>query len=214
MKKRYVVLMIVLVLVVSATTLSFALSPSADALIDKVNDTVKKAELSAEEAENVALADAKLARDDVFLKRSEADRERGRLVWEVEFYHNGVEYEYDIDANTGEVVKRKTEKEDRPSVSPDPAPTPDPVPNPDPAPNPDPKPEPPVADELSADDALAVALADAGLSKDSVSRVRVEKDRDDGVWVYEVEFEKGRTEYEYEIRVSDGKILERDIDND
>ena len=66
----------------------------------------------------------------------------------------------------------------------------------------------------SADDALAVALADAGLLKDSVSRVKVEKDRDDGVWVYEVEFEKGRTEYEYEIRVSDGKILERDIDND
>ena len=33
------------------------------------------------------------------------DREDGSLVYEVEFLHNGIEYEYDIDPLTGIVLK-------------------------------------------------------------------------------------------------------------
>ncbi len=52
------------------------------------------------------------------------------------------------------------------------------------------------------------ALGHAGLSASQVSRFRIEFDRDDGRSVYEIEFNNGRTEYEYEIDASIGVILE------
>ena len=42
----------------------------------------------------------------------------------------------------------------------------------------------------------------------------VHLDRDDGAWVYEIEFREGRTEYEYTVRVSDGKVLKQELDWD
>ena len=66
----------------------------------------------------------------------------------------------------------------------------------------------PVPSELTEDEALRIALDHADLTADDVSRICVHKDRDDGVWIYEVEFSEGRTEYDYDIRVSDGKIVD------
>lgn len=39
------------------------------------------------------------------------DRENGRMVYEGEIYYNGWEYEFDIDAVTGEIVKWKVERD-------------------------------------------------------------------------------------------------------
>ena len=39
------------------------------------------------------------------------DRENGRMVYEGEIYYNGWEYEIDIDAVTGEIVKWKVERD-------------------------------------------------------------------------------------------------------
>ena len=39
------------------------------------------------------------------MKKAKIDREDGSLVYEVEFLHNGIEYEYDIDSLTGAVLK-------------------------------------------------------------------------------------------------------------
>ena len=36
----------------------------------------------------------------------------GRTVYEVEFVSAGMEYEFDIDAKTGEIVKYEEEKDD------------------------------------------------------------------------------------------------------
>lgn len=40
-----------------------------------------------------------------FLKKVEMDYEHGRPVYEIKFYKGGYEYEYDIDAETGAVLK-------------------------------------------------------------------------------------------------------------
>lgn len=42
----------------------------------------------------------------------ELDRENGTIVYEIEFKANGYEYEYDINAMTGDVVKHSVEKDD------------------------------------------------------------------------------------------------------
>lgn len=39
------------------------------------------------------------------------DRENGRMVYEGEIYYNGWEYEFDIDAVTGEIVKWKMDRD-------------------------------------------------------------------------------------------------------
>ena len=62
--------------------------------------------------------------------------------------------------------------------------------------------------------AKSIALEKAGLSADNVTFDKVELDRDDGVWQYEVEFRKDRTEYDADIKAEDGSILSWDVDND
>ena len=39
------------------------------------------------------------------------DRENGRMVYEGEIHYNGMEYEFDIDAVTGDIVKWKVDRD-------------------------------------------------------------------------------------------------------
>ena len=68
--------------------------------------------------------------------------------------------------------------------------------------------------ELTEDQALAIALEHAGLTEEQLDFSNVHLDRDDGRWVYEIEFREGRIEYEYAVRASDGKIVDFDKDWD
>lgn len=62
--------------------------------------------LTEEEALASALEHAKLKKDQIeFLKKVKLDYEHGRKVYEIEFYFNGFEYEFDIDAETGKIIK-------------------------------------------------------------------------------------------------------------
>ena len=60
--------------------------------------------LTAEKAEEIALAQAGLTREEIAWLHSEYDVERGVPVYEVEFTHNGREYDYHISAETGQIV--------------------------------------------------------------------------------------------------------------
>lgn len=62
--------------------------------------------------------------------------------------------------------------------------------------------------------AQEIALEKAGITSDDVIFDRIELDRDDGVWMYEVEFRKDRTEYDAEIKADDGTVLSWDVDID
>lgn len=62
--------------------------------------------------------------------------------------------------------------------------------------------------------AKAIALKNAGLRSSQVYGMHVEKDYDDGRYVYEVEFYHGNYEYSYEIHATSGKILDKEIDYD
>lgn len=67
---------------------------------------------------------------------------------------------------------------------------------------------------ITADEAIAIALADAGLTEDQVTRLHAEFDYDDGRPEYEVEFRKDGFEYSYDIHAESGRILSRDKDRD
>ena len=60
---------------------------------------------------------------------------------------------------------------------------------------------------IGKDAALQVALEDAGLTSEEVRDVDIELDRALTSRRYEVDFEAGRTEYEYRIDAYTGEIL-------
>ena len=46
------------------------------------------------------------------MKKCELDYEWGKQVYEIEFYYNGMEYEYKIDTATGSILKAKKDWDD------------------------------------------------------------------------------------------------------
>ena len=143
------------------------------------------ASLTAEDAKAKALAHAGLAETDVTFIKAELDRDDGRLVYDVEFYTADYkEYDYEIDAATGEVVSFDYDVEHY---------------------------APPASGSqsgasISAEDAKAKALAHAGLASADVTFVKAKLDRDDGRLEYEVEIIYGTTEYDFEIDAYTGTV--------
>ena len=68
--------------------------------------------------------------------------------------------------------------------------------------------------EVDAGQALAIALAQANLTIDEVRVIKTERKYDDGLEIYEIEFRHGHIEYECEIDIASGRIIEWDRDYD
>ena len=82
--------------------------------IDKINDqeleTVAGGTITQEQALAKALEKAGLKKEQLdFIKKIEPDFEHGRQIFEISFYKDGFEYECDIDAGNGNVLKYKKE---------------------------------------------------------------------------------------------------------
>ena len=67
---------------------------------------------------------------------------------------------------------------------------------------------------ISKEDAIAIALKDAGFTADQVNQQRTGFDRDGRNTEYEVDFRQGGYEYDYEIHAETGEILSKDIDRE
>ncbi len=63
---------------------------------------------------------------------------------------------------------------------------------------------------LSADDALNIALNQAGVTRDSIRNLENRLEWDDGIQVYEIDFDSGATEYSFDVNAQTGAIVERD----
>ena len=169
--------------------------------------------IGVEAAKSAAFAHAGLDASQVTMGEVDFDYEDGRMVYELEFYANGAEYEYDIDASTGAVVKSSQEggrtqtgsgagsggasgnvssgagsgtaQSGAGGTSAD----------------------------IGREAALAAALNHAGVSQDQVYGLEVKQEYDDGRLEYEIEFKTGGWEYEYTISAADGAILDYERDN-
>ena len=169
--------------------------------------------IGVEAAKSAAFAHAGLDASQVTMGEVDFDYEDGRMVYELEFYANGAEYEYDIDASTGAVVKSSQEggrtqtgsgagsggasgnvssgagsgtaQSGAGGTSAD----------------------------IGREAALAAALNHAGVSQDQVYGLEVKQEYDDGRLEYEIEFKTGSWEYEYIISAADGAILDYERDD-
>ncbi|MBD5162993.1 MAG: hypothetical protein HDT14_13485 [Oscillibacter sp.] len=147
--------------------------------------------LTAEEAQSMALAHAGLTGDEVTFTQWELEWEDGRQVYDMDFCAAGTEYDYEIDAVTGAVVKFDRDVESHAHITP----------------------VGPAGATLTQEQALEIALGEVpGAAADDVTKL--ELDRDDGIQIYEVKILYSGMKYELEISAADGTILEFECEED
>lgn len=147
--------------------------------------------LSESDALSLALADAGVAEDAATLVETTLDSEDGLRLYEICFFTEAVEYEYDLDAVTGEVCGLKVEYfEESESL-------------------PERKVE---GQALTRSEARDLALDNAGVSGEQATFTKSKLDYEDGVLVYEIRFVTDQSAYEYEIDAATGEILERSVE--
>lgn len=143
-----------------------------------------------EAAKQAALTHAGVKADDTAYLHCWMEYDDGRPeYYEVEFMQGSSIYEYEIGLYDGSILKNKMA-----TVSVGIAHTKDAY--------------------IGEAAAKSAALRHAGVSAADAVKLKCELDEDDGVWLYEVEFEVGRTEYEYKIDAATGAVLKAEQDTD
>lgn len=61
---------------------------------------------------------------------------------------------------------------------------------------------------------MALALKDAGLSLDDLDRYELELHTKRSELVYSIELKRGKEDYEYDLRATDGVILKKEAELD
>ncbi len=67
---------------------------------------------------------------------------------------------------------------------------------------------------IEKEKAKEIALKKANFKLSDVTFIKVELDKENGIYVYDVEFKKGNKEYSAEIKADDGKIIDWEVDLD
>ena len=169
--------------------------------------------IGVEAAKSAAFAHAGLEASQVTMGEVDFDYEDGRMVYELEFYASGAEYEYDIDASTGAVVKSSQEGgRTQTGSSTGSSGASGNVPSGAGSGTAQSEAGGTAAD-IGREAALAAALNHAEVSQDQVYDLEVKQEYDDGRLEYEIEFKTGGWEYEYTISAADGTILDYERDN-
>lgn len=201
-----------------------------NATVTKENDSAysagTKKQISVDEAKQIALAHANLTQKDVTFVKTKLDNEDNRIVYKIEFVISNIEYDYEIDAVSGEIISSDSDVEDdnkkiqtetsqqqnsavhsnkdkakgsqEHSTAQTQAPT---AALTQQAPS-----------KIPMERAKQIAVSHAGVS--DASFTKVELDTDDGIAVYEIEFKVGNTEYDYEINAASGAIISSSLEID
>ena len=157
--------------------------------------------LSEDEVRTIVFNHAGVNANDVREFEIELDDEDGIWVYEVDFKAGNIEYDYVVNAVTGAIIRVETEIDDDPTAAPGtPRPTAQPT-------------QQPGSEFLSEDEIRAIVFSHAGVNANDVREFEIELDDEDGIWVYEVEFESGRHEYSYEVNALTGEIIDYEIDD-
>lgn len=159
------------------------------------NANASAAAITAEQAKETALTHAGLKESDVTFVKAKLDRDDGRLVYDVEFYSGYTEYDYEIDASTGAIISFDYDAEhyNAPAAT---------------------------TNQSSSSnsgsyigESAAKAIAAGKISGATEADVWLHLDYDDGRAVYEGSCIYGEIKYEFEIRATDGVILEWDAES-
>ncbi len=160
-------------------------TPQAESVSTAAAETAASGSITEDQARAAALADAGVTEDQVSRIRIKTDRDDGRDIYEVEFYVDQSEYDYDIDMATGAILSKDYDIKNDFFTGDTSGQT---------------------SGTISEDEAINIVLQ--RVSGAQASDVWIKQDRDDGRLVYEGELYYNNTEYEFEMDASTGDILE------
>ena len=146
----------------------------------------QSASITEEQAKEIAANHAGVAVADLTFHSVSLEEDDGRRVYDVEFYSGSTEYDYEIDAATGDILSYDNDVENFSIPQQQSTAT---------------------GSYIGEDAAKAAALQRAGLTEDQVRWEKCELDEDDGRFSYELEFSSGQHEYECEVEAFTGEIL-------
>lgn len=84
---------------------------AADGVVDEAEKLTSSAKITSDEAKAAALKHAGLSEADVTGLDIDLDRDGNVLKYEIDFHSGGIEYDYDINAKTGEIISADKERE-------------------------------------------------------------------------------------------------------
>lgn len=154
---------------------------------DAQQSTASSGAIDEAQARSIALEHAGVAESDAKFYRVERDNDDGRAVYEVEFYSGNTEYDYEISAETGEILSYDSDIEGWAAQSGN-------------------------AEGSAVTLEQARELVLERVPGAAASDVQIEQERDDGRDIYEGEVYYDRTEYEFEIDASTGSFIKWSVD--
>lgn len=163
--------------------------------VEENKPSVKDSNLISEkDAYKIALTHSGVDENTIEKLHIDLDRKHGKKEYEIEFISGYTEYDYDIDAVTGEIINFDKEAEscDAHDHS-----------------------KPSDEEYIGEDAALTATYSHAGVNHEDVSHVEIELEKGKGIFKYEIEFKCGDTEYEYDINALDGSVIQfaKEIDD-
>lgn len=202
----------------------YTLRAADGAIVEKEKEVLSSAAgndgdtlITEDQASGIALQSAGKAASDVTFSKLKLERERGLWVYEITFRStDGVEYEYEINASSGQILKESYDAWDRTAAQQPEAEKKENKKQSSGSSASSKKSSKSTGDSkatLSLSDAKSIVLKNAGVSGSKVKFSKAKLTRDDGRMIYDIEFYiKGKAEYEYEIDANTGKILDKDIE--
>lgn len=88
----------------NGSSLQSSVESTVDNLTDGMMQNSSTAKITADDAKAAALGHAGLTEADVTELTVDLDRDDGVLKYEVDFHHGGTEYDYDINAENGDII--------------------------------------------------------------------------------------------------------------
>lgn len=156
---------------------------------NKTTTNDKQGKFTLEQAREIALQHANLTMEDVKFLKEEESLDDGVEKYDIEFFNDNKEYDYEIDALTGEIIEFDNEIEDYTKEE---------------------KVDTNNQNTITLEEAKEIALKHASLTKDQVSFIKEEKTTDNGKEEYNIKFTYNNVEYDYDVDSVTGDILEFD----
>lgn len=165
--RKWIITCIAVVMVMAMAGTAFAAGGSGD--------------ITGSKAKSIALKNAKLTKSQTRAMEAELDQKDG--VWEVEFIKkkNKAEYEYEIDAVTGKIMKKSVDYKYKKNDS---------------------------KSKIGKKKARKKVAKFAKIKYPIVKKGTCRYEYDDREGTYDVKFRKGNRKYDYEVLAPTGKIIE------
>ncbi len=159
---------------------------------------IKSNFISKDKVKEIIINDTKLNSSDISFKEIELDLDGEAKKYEVEFYYNRIEYKYEIDAKSGNIIysnfnNLNIDNNGNNNNSNEP--------NNDSNNN--------INNCISSEEAKSIALTDAGFNDSNVIFIDVEVDYYNGKPIYEIDFVNNFLEYEYKIDCTSKVIISK-----